>query len=258
MASPFPGMDPYIEGQEWEDFHFRFIHALAGGLDPYLPPNYVTRVEKRVYVERPGDEPPAQPRPDVAVIRKTPSVAAGVEDAALSEPPFSIPLLIPIDQEEPYLEIRLRESGELVTSIELLSPSNKRARGDGWHEYLTKREQILRSWTHLVEIDLLRGGQRLPMATSLPPGDYFVMLSRVRRRPMADVWPFTLRDPMPRIPIPLSKPDADIPLDLQSAFEEVYRMGRYESSLDYAHGAVPPLSAEEQVWADELLALREG
>ena len=34
MASPFPGMDPFLELQEWEDFHTTFNTVLRECLSP--------------------------------------------------------------------------------------------------------------------------------------------------------------------------------------------------------------------------------
>ena len=123
---------------------------------------------------------------------------------------------------DPYPEGQVWPGGEVVTIIEVLSPANKRANSDGRREYLAKRAMILRSSAHLVEIDLLRGGERLPMAEPLPSVDYDVIVSRAPRRPMADVWPTTLRQPLPTVPIPLAGEDPEVPLDLQAIFHAVH------------------------------------
>ena len=52
MPSPFPGMDPYIEIQLWQDFHHTLITVLHESLWPRVRPRSVGRVEERVYVER--------------------------------------------------------------------------------------------------------------------------------------------------------------------------------------------------------------
>src|SRR4029453_5934831 len=96
---------------------------------------------------------------------------------------------------------------QLVTAIEILSPTNKRA--EGRMEYLVKRRRILLSTAHLLEIDLLRQGQRLPMHDPLPPAEYFVLLSRAENRPITEVWPLALRDPLPTVPVPLLPGDSD-------------------------------------------------
>ena len=55
MPSPFPGMDPFLEFQEWEDFHYSFNAAIRDALSSRLAPRYLVRAERRVYVEFPGD-----------------------------------------------------------------------------------------------------------------------------------------------------------------------------------------------------------
>src|SRR5206468_1077430 len=99
------------------------------------------------------------------------------------------------------------------TAIELLSPSNKKPGADH-HDYLGKRNQLLASSTHFVEIDLRRGGER-PRPPDLPTSDYYVLVSRVEKRPVLDMWPIGLRDRLPVVPVPLSAPDPDVSLDLQ-------------------------------------------
>jgi hypothetical protein len=83
---------------------------------------------------------------------------------------------------EAFLTIRERETMEVVTVIEVLSPGNKQAGSDGRREYLRKRRDVLLSATHLVELDLLRGGERLPTIEPLPPGDYYAFVCRRQHR----------------------------------------------------------------------------
>jgi uncharacterized protein DUF4058 len=246
-------MDPYIEGQQWEDFHTDFITGIRAALLPQLRPRYVARIEKRIYLEREPDDEVRPIRPDVAVIRTTLVPAGPPVGSAAPSPPFSIPLMMPEEHREAFLEVRLRETGELVTVIEVLSPTNKRRHSDGWREYHSKRDAVLRSPVHLVELDLLRGGERVPTARPLPPGDYYVLVSREQRRPMADVWPFTIQDSLPNIPIPLIEADGDVALDLQAVFTTVYDRAGYDYSLDYRHGTVPPLDEEEARWSEARL-----
>src|SRR5690606_15154439 len=118
---------------------------------------------------------------------------------------------------------------EVITVIELLSPSNKNSGADRG-QYLGKRERVLESPSHLVEIDLLRGS-RLPIK-GLPDCDYYVMVSRAEMRPKVELWPFRLRDPLPKIPIPLRAPDPDAILDLKAVLDRVYDGAGYE---DYVY-----------------------
>jgi hypothetical protein len=186
MVSPFPGMDPYLEHPAfWRDFHLEFLTNLRAQLNERLPTPYNAVVEETVrLVER---DPPAlrDTVPDVAIERgpgqtRTPSLQAGV---AVLEP-VTLPLPELEEVRDHWLELRHDRGRDLVTIIELLSPTNKS------HEremYKAKRQAILRQSVHLVELDLLLGGKRLPMRRPLPDGNYFAFVSRVAERPNADV-----------------------------------------------------------------------
>lgn len=139
------------------------------------------------------------------------------------------------------LKIHETETRDVITVLEVLSPSNKRPGGDGRRDYLLKRDQVLRSGTHLVELDLLRGGERLPMRSPLPPGDYYAIVSREQRRPRVAVYPWFLPDPLPTIPVPLMEGDDDVPLDLATAVAAVYDRARYHLSINYSATLEVPL-----------------
>jgi len=154
---------------------------------------------------------------------------------------------------EVYLTVRERESRTVVTVIEMFSPGNKRVGSDGREQYLRKRRSVLQSACHLVEIDLLRGGARMPTVSPLPRGDYFVLVCRAERRPEADVFGWSLRQQLPAIPIPLADGDPDVNLDLQALFDTVYDGLGYDYALDYSRQVVPPLSEDDAAWAGELV-----
>ncbi len=256
MPSPFPGMDPFLEFQEWEDFHTVLNGTIRDALAPRLAPRYLVRAERRIYVESPGEADPLFRRPDVSVLwtGETGGGAAVAAEPAISLEPAQCELPIPEERRETYLLVRLQETMEVVTVIETLSPANKRRGGDGRREYLQKREEVLRSSSHLVEFDFLRGGVPLPMTGPLPPGDYYAIISRRRRRPVADVYAWTLRDRLPTVPIPLKEEDPDIALDLQAAFNSAYDLARYDLSLNYRAELPTPLSAEDAQWMRGVLA----
>jgi hypothetical protein len=255
MPSAFPGMDPFIEGHRWEDFHTRLIPALSDALVPLVRPRYVVQVEERVYLEHtPLEEAPFL-RPDVFVAERedggsregagtASTVAAGVEILTLP---------LPERRRELYLTLRDRESRAVVTVLELLSPSNKRRGSDGRREYLRKRDELLGSAAHLVELDLLRGGDRLPTVEPLPPGDYYAFVSRERRRPKVEVYHWTIRGPLPTVRVPLAGNDPDLSLDLQAVFTDAYDRAGYDYSLNYNANIEPPLEEPDAVWARELL-----
>ncbi|HEX6985948.1 MAG TPA: DUF4058 family protein, partial [Planctomycetaceae bacterium] len=204
MPSPFPGMDPFIESQEWGDFHHSAIDVIREMLTPRLRGRYAARIERRIYVEHWDDPEPDLVIADVANVRDGHGhVPAADADNVRLATPVTCLVAMPEERRESYIVVKDVEAGRVVTVIEILSPSNKR-RGSGRKKYLAKRDEVLGSATHLVEIDLLRGGTRLPMRSALPPGDYFVIVSDAGRRPRSDVYAWRLPERMPGIPIPLA------------------------------------------------------
>ncbi len=259
MPSPFPGMDPFLEMQEWEDFHTTLNTVIREMLSPSIEPRYVVRVERRVYVEHSLDESGQQRIADVAVLVSAADSVSGELSVggATTIAPVECELPMPEDRRETYLVIRERETMDVVTVLETLSPSNKRPGGNGRQEYLSKRESILKSRSHLVELDLLRGGERLPTVGPLPAGDYYAIVSRRERRPRAEVYPWSMRQPLPKIPVPLLKGDADVLLDLQTAFSTVYDRARYDLSLDYHQALDPPLTDSDADWMRNLIPAKQ-
>jgi hypothetical protein len=140
---------------------------------------------------------------------------------------------------------------QLVTAIEILSPANKQIGHDAYFQYRRKRQRLLLSEAHLMEIDLLRGGERLPFDKPLPPAPYFVSLSRANKRPKAELWPLYLQEAMPLLPVPLLHPDPDVPLDLNAIIADIYEIGAYGLRIDYTVPPPPPvLSPSDQQWLD--------
>lgn len=225
MPSPFPGMNPYFEqAAHWQDFHTEFLTVLRRRLAPRVAPGYIVQLEEHVFIH---DLPPEPRRP------------VGRADLAVARV-----------ERLPFLEVRNRRGRELITVIELLSPSNKRPGNDREH-YLAKRRELLRGPAHLVEIDLLRGWPPMP-AEGRPPGDYSVLVSRADRRPAAAFWPIPLRDRLPEIPIPLKAPDEEVTINLQDVLHETYDGPGYELFI-YTGSPEPPLSPTDAEWAGSLV-----
>jgi len=246
-------MDPFLESQEWEDFHSRMITALSDRLSPRVQPDYVVRVERRIYVERPDENTDSIRRADVAILAMDSGPATGSLGATdTTAVAVECELPMPVERQETYLIIRERESMEVVTVIELLSPANKRYRSDGRREYLSKRNEFLSSSSHLVELDLLRGGERLPVVGKLPRGDCYAIVSRSYRRPRCSVYAWTMTDKLPTIPIPLKRGEADAEVSLQEIFDIVWERARYDLSLNYNKPPEPPFNATESEWAKTL------
>lgn len=252
MPSPFPGMDPYIESQYWQGFHHNLLSEAQRMLAAGLLPRYLVLVEERVYVEH-WPEAPDQYLADVAVAAASRNRTASGGAAAVIEP-GAIETILPMPEEvrENYLTIRRGDTKELVTVVEVLSPSNKRP-GDGRTQYVKKRQEVLLSDANLVELDLLRGGPRLPTQRPLPQSDYLYLVSRADRRPHAVAYPWTLRQELPTVRVPLTGDDPDALIDLQQAFSAIYDTLGYRLILDYTAPVEPALAAEDRAWADTLL-----
>ena len=254
MPSPFPGMNPYLEQADaWHDFHQRFITRIAEELTPAIVPKYFAKIDENVYIhELSAEERSLLGRPDVAVLESGLRDRATTAVAHRTAPAYGQVLPATDVTREPLIEIRDRESRELVTVIEVLSPTNKsRSRGSDRDQYLAKRQSILDSPAHLVEIDLLRGSPRMPVA-NLPACDYVVMVSRTEERPDVGLWPFMLRERLPEIPIPLRRGDPDAVLDLQPLLNSVYDAAGYHYYI-YGGAPSPPLQAEDAKWAEEII-----
>jgi len=253
-------MDPYLEGEMWQEFHETFAGAIRAQLMPLLRPKYVALLAKRYDLDYPlsgvtSVVPGKTFYPDVHVV--TPPRAAQVTAPVAAHPAIATPpveLLSPMPEPVPILSIEIRDVAQrrLVTAIEILSPVNKR--GEGVHDYAEKRLALLQTRTHLLEIDLLRGGTRIDLIGELPPAPYYVFLSRWQRRPRTEVWPIGLREPLPTVPAPLLPPDPDVPLDLQAALTACFDLVGYEQLLDYTQPPPPPeLNAEDAAWVEEVL-----
>ena len=246
MPSPFPGMNPYLEQNDtWQDFHQRFITHAADVLSGRVGANYLVKIEVRLYLhELPDEEGRYFARADVGVTRSdhpTPSQ----QTAGVAAP---VQLLLPAVDVERHssLEILDRRDRRVVTVLELLSPTNKTA-GVDRDDYLRKRRELLKSRTHLVEIDLRRGGER-PRPPVLPKCDYYALVSREEERPRLGVWPLSLRDRLPILPIPLTAPDPDVSLDLQAVLDRTYDAADYGKYI-YGETPQPPLPEEQLAWA---------
>jgi hypothetical protein len=254
MLSPFPGMDPYLEGELWSNFHTQLAVQITHQLNPRLKPRYVAVTEKyqnTVGPEEIGIETGGEfVNPDVGV-SQTSTKRLPRRRLQTARAPLLLDTVISVPVHHVWVKILDVKRRLLVTAIEFLSPVNKQ--GGGRRKYLKKRRKLLLSRSHFIEIDLLRQGKRVPMAEPLPAAPYFVFLSRVEKRPKLEVWPITLDQALPRIPVPLLKEDNEVDLDLQTAFERVYEFGSMEQLIDYANGPDVSLPPDLAKWADGLL-----
>ncbi len=260
MASPFPGMDPYLEAH-WGDVHSALVIYSRDAVQARLPRDLRARVEERVYVDR-HPAPERTVVPDVRVIERAttpPDIGGG--GTAVLQVTIDEPLVFTVEQEEAVTEtfIEIRESGgsgRLITVIEVLSPANKRP-GPGRSLYLRKQAELLQGGVNLVEIDLLRGGERVQQfkEDNIPQEHRTPYVVTVRRGidPLQVEWyRAPLRSRLPVIGVPLRETDPDVPLNLQALIAQCYQGGAYDD-IDYRQEPDPPLNEEDTKWAAALL-----
>lgn len=219
MLGPFPGMYPYLEDVSfWLGFHNSFIAKTLDALNAALPEGNTTYSEEREYVIYPS-----------------------------------------VNLYERYIEIRSRKpEQQVITLLEVLSPSNKAVGSSGREQYLNKQRSRLESGAHLLEIDLLRGGKHTvavpyEIMAEIGKKDYLVSLNRSERRDTFQIWPFSLRDRLPRILVPLSAGGEDLTLDLQQIFDSAYEYSSGRRDADYQNPPPVPFTSEDEAWADQLL-----
>jgi hypothetical protein len=257
MPSPFPGMDPFLEVPAlWPSFHRGLISLLWMELNRLLPSRYVAGMNERIYMTA----SPKAMYPDAIIVKPTAKGKRGATKgiAVLEcDPPLDI-AFPPEEARESFLEIHLAaDPGILVAVIEILSPANKTKGQDSREKYQEKQTMLLASATHLVEIDLLRGGEHsvaLPRER-LPDGtwDYVVCLHRGGWGNRFHAWPVPLPDRLPRFAVPLLDGDADLVVDLQSLVDRCYEAGQFERRLDYRQKCPPPLTKKRAAWIDQVL-----
>lgn len=253
MPSPFPGMDPYLEGYLWPDVHHRLAAQISRLLAPQIQPKYVARLEISVIEDETFEAEIGVMYPDVEIVKMepTPEPAGGV---MVAEPVVTTAsLTIPIPQARlAAVEIRDVAENQLVTSIEIISPIKKRE--PNLSRYRQKRERIRNAGVHLLEIDLVRRGTRVWEYSRIPDVLYAVVLTRAGASTM-EVWTIKLSETLPRLPVPLRHPDKDVVLDMPAALTTVYDEAYYHLSIDYQQDPpLPALTTEDQAWMRQLLS----
>lgn len=256
MPSPFPGMNPYLEQPSvWEDFHMAFATQIRESLATQVRPNFLVKLEERVFIHEPSSNERRKflGKPDIALFEASAAHESSVTtiDPALNQVKSILATIPDVEIERhAVIEIRDRLDRQLVTMIEVLSPSNKRY-GPDREQYLLKRATMMFSSASIVEIDLLRGGPRLPI-NDLPACDYCVTVFRKANAPKVEAWPIGLRDELPVIPVPLKGDFADAKLDLKALLDRVYDAAGYEDYL-YESFPEPPLDQTDAIWAQAFI-----
>ncbi|GAB4458177.1 MAG: DUF4058 family protein [Armatimonadaceae bacterium] len=271
MPNPFPGMNPYLENpRHWRGVHLLLLSGIHIALNRVLPPEFAPRVEERVFVE--GWRKDYYPDNLVLQVRPSPPAESrygrggggtAVLDAVETEaPPFDNPLRLNFNERtvrEAFLEIRTTDdNAELIAVIEILSPTNKEE-GPGRDSYRQKQRDLMYSTVHLIEIDLLRAGQYTVApeeeGTRVRAGhfDYIISLHRGATGNSFEAWTRTVRERLPRIRIPLTEEAGDVYLDIQEILNRAYDDGGLGRTLRYDRDPIPPLTAEDSAWAENLL-----
>lgn len=254
MSSPFPGMNPYLENPDlWPGVHGRIIVAIADFLSPQLRPKYFVAIEERIY-QTTSDDRLLVGIPDV-VVQSSLTANNQKYNLAVVSPeirPKTVTVPLPEMVKERYLEVRKVETQEVVTVIEILSPKNKRS-GEGRNAYENKRQRVLGSSTHLVEIDLLRVGEPMLVFGDGMQSDYRILISRSEKRPQADLYDFNLQDVIPSFILPLLSGDSEPLVDLQSLLAGIYERASYDLVINYHQNPIPLLSEANLAWLDALL-----
>jgi hypothetical protein len=245
-------MDPYLEHPAlWPDVHNSLLGALRDALAPLVAPRYYVGLERRTYFLSPDDLVLIGVA-DVAVLQRGRPEAGRATALA---PAAVLEVDVPMEEEvgENFLEVRDVQTATVVTIVELLSPVNKLL-GVGRAAYQSKRMQVLRTQTNLVEIDLLRAGDPMRVFGPAVAGDYRILIARGARRPRAQLYAWSVRQPIPTFPLPLLPEDAEPTADLGAVLAGLYDRARYDLRLDYAKPPVPPLAGEDATWARDLVA----
>jgi hypothetical protein len=251
-------MDPWLEGPAiFPDLHNTLITYLGDALNASLPEPYFARSATRVWVEDQRREP------DVGVFDPATRPKSGGVDVAAALTDAGMIAVVESDTteffEESYLEIRSSGDDRLVSAIEVLSLSNKTPGDKGRAAYLQKQSEILKSGVGLVEIDLLRGGLH---TTAVSPAKlrakaglfaYHVSIAAAELGPQKFAAPIKLADRLPPIPIPLDEAVTPVRVELQPLLDRCYDNRRYGRQVRYDRPPDPPLTPEQQAWADAVL-----
>lgn len=237
--------------------------AIAEAIEPQLGPEYYVEVETRTYQSPDGEEDLLIGIPDAVVFTSQADTSVpeqqfiGISTATQSRPE-RVTVPVPLHVKERYLEVREMGTDQVITVIELLSPKNKRG-GEGRTAYETKRQLVLGSSTHLVELDLLRGGKPMVILGMQSTTAYRILVSRGYQRPTADLYGISLQQVLPSFPIPLKPTDTEPVVLLQDVLNSLYDRARYFTRIDYRQPVPPPaLSDANKQWVDTLLASIRG
>lgn len=254
MSNPFPGMNPYLEGDLWSDLHNRLASSISIEIIPFIRPKYQALIAPYVVKSDLATMGSNAFYPDVAIIRnevKEPMIAYG-NQPQITKASLSVPVYVPIEVKIPVIEIRKIKGKELITVIEILSPANKY--GKGFQQYQEKRKALIPQKVNFLEIDLLRRGKRTIVHPEVEHCDYLCALTR-KGENKTDLWTLDLQEKLPVLPIPLEEGDSDVAIDLQQVLNDIYQGAYYGDTIDYTEKVPPPkLSKEKRQWIQNLIS----
>src|SRR5260370_30506341 len=252
MPTPFPGMDPFLETNPiFQELHTQMLAEMQARLQPQLRPRYVARLERHLAEGSVWDGPPGalsleRKEPDVTIASRSTARKHSGSTAVLARAAVSLREELDADElelrKQRQIVIYVQDRPRLaVTGIELLSPGNKQAGALAQARYLEKRASALHGGLHWVEIDLLRDVVRPPIPVPLPESAtylcYGAQVPPTGWNHLLYAW--TLRDPLPVLPIPLLGEDR-AQLDLGSCFAVAYDRIAAEDEVDYSPAPPPP------------------
>jgi len=208
-----PGMLPALEQPDYfPQLHMSLCVEILYWLAPRLPEAYSVSAERGLSLASPGGKTKRY-RPDVRIDQAEDPSEAYLASVAVDPPSFTVAI-----PNEPQRTLVIRDGEDrLITTIELLSPSNKT--GDGYEDFRRKQQHLSEQGVHLVEIDLLTQGQRRWRNAQVDAADYVLTLQRGTDE-IASVWAVPLGQALPTIPVPLRVPDADVPLPVETVLRE--------------------------------------
>ncbi len=254
MKSPFPGMNPWLEGYLWPDVHNHLARVFAELLAPKIAPKYVARIDIATIMDNDPDSEIGITYPDVEILQnrnmvQEPVMAYG--NLTITEPTFVMPFKLPIEVRIPIVEVRDTANNKLVTAIEILSPVNKR--NPNLTAYREKIDDLHKKGIHILEIDLLRRGIR-PFTSQKSTGQYQMMLLRAKTNKAA-IWSVNIQDSLPILPVPLLAPDPDVPLEIGKAMAIIFERSLYHLSINYGEKPAPPaFSDADWQWIKSVVA----
>ncbi|MFO1440799.1 MAG: DUF4058 family protein [Verrucomicrobiaceae bacterium] len=250
---PFPGMNPYFESK-WSDVHATMIVHMREQLRRQMPQGLYVGVEVGTQIlKNSRDEKPKVPDASVWKLREDGPVVA--------EPPNAATPTIAETQAPQVRRLAVRDlDGELLTVIELLSPSNKHGAGAVVHQ--RKRLGLMESGINLVEIDLVRQWGLAVIqfeedaVAEMLAGDsgslpaHAVLVFRAATPHVRELYGIRYAESLPSIRVPLGAEHRDVWLNLQELAIRAHTEGQFDQVTRYQESPTPPLSTEETAWLD--------